>query len=308
MGLLFREFLSLSSSARNPFFSFLALFHLVAGPFQSALSPPLSTFFSMADKYAAFFIALVTSRHIVPVYPPPPLATLAATNPAAVRAADGRGAEPHPPSIYINLASSRTYTRANLARYIEGMAGVIFFPNPSPHPPLDFAFPRSMFPFCFVLINSSVMCLQDETRSVSQDRNKESRLSSAQGPSRGFVGPSAIPAFGNFRLPFRFIFFFHFSPANLSPYDSWLYKYWEGRRGEVSRVIARSNDAFASSNFERDSGNFWTVLSDVGQMFDGRGKFFNRFAWTRETRARECLLRGLFTRDDAYAHGLLRAR
>lgn len=89
MGLLFREFLSLSSSARNPFFSFLALFHLVAGPFQSALSPPLSTFFSMADKYAAFFIALVTSRHIVPVYPPPPLATLAATNPAAVRAADG---------------------------------------------------------------------------------------------------------------------------------------------------------------------------------------------------------------------------
>lgn len=76
----------------------------------------------------------------------------------------------------------------------------------------------------------------------------------------------------------------------------------------MSRVIARSNDAFASFNFERDSGNFWTVLSDLGQMFDGRGKFFNRFAWTRETRARECLLRGLFTRDDAYAHGLLRAR
>lgn len=40
----------------------------------------------MADKYAAFFIALVTSRHIVPVYPPPPLATLAATNPAPLYA------------------------------------------------------------------------------------------------------------------------------------------------------------------------------------------------------------------------------
>lgn len=43
----------------------------------------------MADKYAAFFIALATSRHIAPTYPSP-APTFVATNP--VHVADGRGA------------------------------------------------------------------------------------------------------------------------------------------------------------------------------------------------------------------------
>lgn len=170
----------------------------------------------MADKYAAFFIALVTSRHIVPAYPPPPLATLS-LQPTPPLYAPLMDEEPGLiPLLYTSIwrVGARIYIYIRGA-YIEGTAGVIFFPNPSP-PLLDFAFPRSMFPFCFVLINSSVMCLQDETRSVSQD-HKESRAlvgSRTVKGARSICSPQFPPLPAKFRRLFA-SFFFHPPPPRI---------------------------------------------------------------------------------------------
>lgn len=181
-----------------------------------------------------------------------------------------------------------------------------------------------MFPFCFVLINSSVMCLQDETRSVSQDRNKESRLSSAQGPSssRGFVGPSVARNFRlcpeSFACLFRFIFFFH--PLS-SPRGSAALQLLgssrdtEGGEAGVSyRVAIHTRARFRSFDSLRET------LEIFGLFFErsinvGRGQFFisNRdriFGYNRSTQPRDenvcrnVCLQGMMR----IMHGLLRTR
>lgn len=127
------------------------------------------------------------------------------------------------------------YTRG---AYIEGTAGVIFFPNPSPPPLLDFVFPRSMFPFCFVLINSSVMCLQDETRSVSQDHKERRALvgSRTVKGARSICSPQFPPLPAKFRRLFA-SFFFH-SPrgsAALRQISFTVYREIKSGRGRKKR-------------------------------------------------------------------------
>ena len=131
MGLLFRE------SPYISFLFFLALFHLV-DPFQSVLY-----FFSMADKYAAFFIALATSRHIVPacLLPAPTFRSLQPT-PCALLMDE----EPRSSPFYIHQFGefAYVYTRRRANRRELGR----YFPFVPPLSPPSIS--RSLSRRCFL--------------------------------------------------------------------------------------------------------------------------------------------------------------
>lgn len=140
------------------------------------------------------------------------------------------------------MASSRTYI--HVGARIEGSLGDIFptlpLPSTAPsfHPqPRRFCLPSADASFCFVLINSSVMCLQDETHRVAQD-HKESALAT-EGPRQGVrsICSPQFPLLLGRKLFASFFFRSHHDVVRESYSYRRLYRRIQG--AELSRFSAR---------------------------------------------------------------------